>query len=90
MYYTYILISKKDGKLYIGYTDDLKKRINKHNKGFVSATKYRRPLELMYYEAYQEEKDSKRREKYLKGGKGRKELKTQLQNTFEKNKYKFK
>ena len=64
------------------YTPDLKERVKKHEKGFVMATKSRRPLELIYYEAYQEEIDAKRREKYLKGGKGKSELKIQLQKVF--------
>lgn len=51
MYYTYALESLKDNKLYIGWTDDLRERLIKHNKGKVQATKWRRPLELIYYEA---------------------------------------
>jgi len=88
MYYVYILISYKDRQLYIGFTPDLKNRIFKHGQGFVRATKHRRPLKLLYYEAYSEKLDAKRREKYLKGGKGRGELKTQLQSVLEKVDYK--
>jgi len=89
MYYVYILHSKKDGKLYIGYAFDLKKRIEKHNNGFVLATKNRRPLVLVYYECYLVERDAKRREMFLKGGKGHHELKTQLESSFRKIKYNF-
>lgn len=84
MYYVYILYSQKDKKLYTGYSPDLKSRIKKHNSGYIKATKYRRPLELIYYESYKEEPDAKRREKYLKGGKGKGELKVQLQEVFRK------
>ena len=87
MYYVYILHSKKDLKLYIGYTPDLKARIAKHQSGYVKATKYRLPLELIYAEAYLLESDAKRREKYLKGGKGRAELKIQLKDCFQKLNY---
>ena len=66
MYYFYILKSKKDKRLYLGWTGDLRKRIEKHNKGFVISTKYRRPLELVYYEAYKSRNDALRREKSLK------------------------
>ena len=52
MWYVYILISKKDKKLYIGCTNDLRQRIKLHNEGKVTATKFRRPLMLVYYEAY--------------------------------------
>ncbi|MFZ5559296.1 MAG: GIY-YIG nuclease family protein [Patescibacteria group bacterium] len=89
MYYVYILFSHKDGKLYIGYTPDLKMRIKKHNSGYVRATKNRRPLKLIYYESYLEEPDAKRREKFLKGGKGREELKTQLKDCFKELNYEY-
>ena len=89
MYYTYILFSQKDGKLYIGYTLDLKARIKKHSSGYVLATNNRRPLELIYYESYITQSDAKRREKFLKGGKGREELKIQLKDCFKKLKYKY-
>lgn len=89
MYYVYILISLKDGKLYTGSTPDLKVRFIKHSKGFVKATKYRLPLKLIYYEAYESELDARRREIYLKGGKAREELKIQLKETFALNKYTF-
>lgn len=87
MYFIYILFSQKDKKLYIGFTHDIKHRITRHNAGFVKATKNRRPLKLIYCELYLNIGDAKRREKFLKGGKGRNELKIQLQNTFEKIKY---
>ena len=87
MHYVYILFSDKDGMLYIGYTPDLKVRTEKHDKGFVKATKFRRPLRLIYYEAYLEEADAKQRETFLKGGKGHEELKIQLKEIFKKLKY---
>ena len=78
MFYTYVLRSKKDNKLYIGHSDDLKKRIVKHNKGLVLSTKYRRPLELVYYKACLNEDNAIRREKYFKTGFGRKFLKDRI------------
>lgn len=90
MYYVYILFSKKDGRLYIGSAPDLKKRIEKHTKGYVRATKNRRPLSLIYYESYISQRDAKRREIFLKGGKGHNELKKQLEDTFRKIKYRYK
>lgn len=84
MYYVYILFSKKDKKLYIGYSPDLKARIEKHKQGYVKATTHRRPLELIYYESYLDEADARQREKYLKGGKGRSEFKIQLKDTFKR------
>lgn len=89
MFYVYVLLSERDSKLYIGYCNDLKQRIKKHLNGFVSSTKNRRPLKLVYYEAYKEGSDAKRREKYLKGGNGHAGLKIQLQDCFNKLDYRF-
>lgn len=66
MFYVYVLKSKKDGMLYTGSTNDLKRRIIEYSNGLVSSTKQRRPLELVYYEAYRLEKDARNREHNLK------------------------
>ena len=89
MYYVYILLSNKDGKLYIGSTPDIKLRIIKHNKGYVKATKNRRPVKLIYLECYEQKEDAIKREIFLKGGKGHEELKIQLKKTFKKNNYNY-
>ncbi|MGW8185556.1 MAG: GIY-YIG nuclease family protein [Candidatus Moraniibacteriota bacterium] len=47
-FFIYILESLKDGKLYIGQTNNLENRIIRHNSGQVSSTKNRRPLEIIY------------------------------------------
>ena len=89
MYYVYILLSQKDRKLYIGSTPDLKRRIDKHSKGYVLATKNRLPIKLIYYESYLIPHDAKRREVFLKGGKGHEELKIQLSSTLRRLKYEY-
>lgn len=66
MYYLYVLKSTKDSHLYIGSTNDLKKRFAEHNNGKVFSTKHRRPFNLIYYEAYSSEKDARMREHNLK------------------------
>ncbi|MFH1522575.1 MAG: GIY-YIG nuclease family protein [Patescibacteria group bacterium] len=66
MYYLYLLRSLKDKKFYIGYTSDLKIRYKQHNKGEVKSTKHRRPLALIYYEAYSSGRLAERRETNLK------------------------
>jgi len=66
MYYVYILKSVKDGKLYTGSTNDLRRRLSEHNADKVLSTKGRAPFELRYYEAYASEKDARRREASLK------------------------
>ena len=66
MFYTYILKSQKDNDLYIGSTNDLRRRMREHNSGLVKSTKYRKPFKLIYYEAYKSEKDARKREQNLK------------------------
>jgi len=78
MYYTYVLKSLKDSLLYIGWTDDLKSRIKKHNQGLAESTKNRRPLKLVYYEACLKKKQAIKREKYFKTGFGRRFLKNRI------------
>jgi putative endonuclease len=77
-YYTYVLQSIKDGKFYIGWTINLKARLIKHNRGLVSATKYRCPMRLVYYEVCLNKEKAIRREKSLKTGFGRKYLKERI------------
>ena len=84
MYYVYIL-SCSDQKFYIGYTQDLKKRIAKHKNGEVTATKPRRPVKLIFYEAYIDKYDALRREKYLKTQKGKTTLKSMLREFLSKS-----
>jgi len=66
MFYVYIIKSRKDGKLYIGQTSDLRRRIKEHNSGQTRSIKNRRPFFLVYYEAYLDFKDAKTRELKLK------------------------
>ncbi|MFC1649579.1 GIY-YIG nuclease family protein [Patescibacteria group bacterium] len=78
MYYTYVLRSKKDKKIYIGWTSNLKGRFEKHNKGLVRSTKGRIPFKLVYYEACLSKQKAIKREKYLKSGYGRSFLKKRI------------
>lgn len=83
MFYVYVLQSLKDGKLYNGYTADLKERLKYHNVGRVSATRHRMPFKLIYYEAYLDQQDATSREKYFKTEWGRKHIKKVLKNYWE-------
>lgn len=66
MFYLYILKSVADGNLYVGSTNDLKRRLFEHNQGRSRSTKHRVPFTLRYYEAYQDEEDARTREFQLK------------------------
>ena len=72
MYYVYVLYSKQYNKIYIGYTSDLKTRLESHNhlatKGYT--IKYR-PWVIIYTEKFQTRKEALIRERQLKSGQGR-------------------
>lgn len=78
MNYSYVLLSERDGKFYIGSTGDLRQRLRKHNSGDVPSTAYRRPLRLIYYEACLSVADAFWRERYLKSGRGGSYLRQRL------------
>jgi len=84
MNYVYILHSTKDKGLYIGYTTDLKRRLKEHQNGLSKSTKHRAPVHLVHYEAFQEVGDARAREKYLKSGYGREQLRSQLKQLYKK------
>ncbi len=70
-YFTYVLLSKKDGHFYIGITSSLQRRVNEHNRGKVKSTRARRPFRLAYCEEYQDKTAARKREIFLKSGQGR-------------------
>ncbi len=74
-YYVYILRSLKDGNFYIGCTSDLKRRLARHNGGWVRSTKARRPFVLVYWEELQTRSEAMRRERKLKSFKKKDKLK---------------
>ena len=82
MYYVYILQSKKDMKLYTGFTKNLKLRFEQHQTGKVASTQDRKPFELIYYEACLKQEDATQREKYLKTTYGKRYLKSRLKSYF--------
>ena len=70
-FYVYVLESGVDGNRYIGYTNNLRRRIEEHRNGKSFSTKFRRPFTLIYFEGCTNEEDAKRREYYLKTTQGR-------------------
>ena len=79
-FYAYVLRSLRDGQLYTGYSDNLKRRLAEHQAGRVIATQNRLPVELVYYEACRTQTDATRREKYLKTAWGKRYLKSRLRD----------
>lgn len=77
-HYVYVLESEFDGSLYVGYTKAVEKRVQEHNRGSNFSTKPKRPWHLIFYEAYLNYQDARRREKYLKSSQGARLLKRML------------
>lgn len=77
-WYTYVLQSLKDGEMYTGSTNDLRKRFKQHSDGLSRSTKGRRSLKLIYYEMCMNEQDARSRELFLKSGMGKRYLKNRL------------
>jgi len=69
MYYVYSLKCKNG--YYIGCTNDLKKRLYRHEKGQIAATTNRLPIKLDFYFAIKDKYIAFEFEKYLKSGSGR-------------------
>ncbi|KKU10877.1 MAG: hypothetical protein UX65_C0006G0031 [Parcubacteria group bacterium GW2011_GWB1_46_8] len=84
MFYVYVLQSEKDGEFYSGFTNNLHKRLLKHNTGKVFSTKSRRPLKCIYTEICLDKQDALQREKYLKTGMGKRFIKQRLQRYLNK------
>lgn len=79
MFYVYVLKNPK--QFYVGSTKDLKERVKKHNKNLVFSTKNKGPWRLVYYEACENEKGARLREKYLKTAWGKRYLKGRIKNS---------
>lgn len=79
-YITYVLQSEIDKKYYVGFTQNLKNRIEEHNSGKVKSTKSRKPLSVIYYEVCYDKRDAVHREKYLKSAYGKRYIRNRLKN----------
>ena len=65
-HYVYILKSLKDGTFYVGSTQDLSERLNRHNQGRTKYTKPKRPWELVYHEEHPDRSSAVKRELEIK------------------------
>ena len=83
MFYTYILRSTKDGKRYIGYSSNLKLRLESHNKGLTPSTRNRRPFKLLCCKIFDTRIEAMRYERYLKKLKGGKRLNFEIEKMLE-------
>jgi putative endonuclease len=75
MFYVYVLKSLNNNKRYTGFTNkEPQIRLTEHNSGTNSYTRANRPFVLLYSERFSSEEEARRREKFLKTGRGRKVL----------------
>ena len=73
MFYVYVLLSLRDKTTYIGMTEDLDKRLREHNQGKTKSIKHKIPLEMVYFEAYNDKTKARKREMELKNNSSEKE-----------------
>lgn len=78
MYFTYILKSQLIPKTYVGYTTNIKKRLEEHNQGKSNFSQRYKPWRLIYLEEFNSKKEAIRRERYFKTAAGRRWLKRYL------------
>jgi putative endonuclease len=69
MYFVYIIESEKDGSYYVGSTQDLDERIQRHNQGRSKYTKNKRPWRLLYFEEFPDRSSATARENQIKNRK---------------------
>jgi putative endonuclease len=72
MYYTYILYSPSIDKYYIGYTQNLEVRLERHNSGWGKFSSRGIPWKLVYKEEFEVKSDAITREREIKREKSRK------------------
>ena len=80
-YFTYIL-QCADGHRYYGHTNELVRRTADHQRGRVMATRLRRPVRLVYAEAYGTRAEAFQREQQFKNGRTRSTTIEQLIRTY--------
>lgn len=76
MYFVYALQSEQDGRVYVGFSSDVDKRLSQHNAGKTKSTKGYRPWRLIYSEQALTREEARKREKFFKGGSGKEFLKS--------------
>jgi len=70
-YFVYIIKSLKDDTYYIGSTQDLSERMERHNQGRSTYTKSKKPWKLVYTEQHPDRSSATKREKEVKSKKSK-------------------
>ena len=77
-YFVYAIKSKVDGRLYVGFSMNVLKRLQEHNSGKTKSTKGYRPWELVFTEKCDTQIEARKLEKYYKSGIGKEKLKNMV------------
>jgi putative endonuclease len=71
MFTVYVLHSQSLNRYYVGFTNDLERRLTEHNRKKGKYTDSAIPWELVYHETYSSKTEAMNREKFIKGKKSR-------------------
>ena len=78
MYFVYLLKSEKDGRFYIGHTQDIQIRLQYHNSGRSKYTRNRGPWKLLAFKSFDSRSEAMREEMRLKKLKNRERILTEF------------
>ncbi len=70
-HFIYILYSDLRNRYYIGSSENVERRLERHNQGATKSTKSGRPWKIVYTEEYESKSDALKRELYIKRMKSR-------------------
>jgi len=71
LFFVYALKSEIRNYIYVGLTNDLGKRVKRHNDGRERTTKPYRPFRIIYSESFETRIEARKKEIFLKSGKGK-------------------
>lgn len=74
MWWVYILQSSSSGRYYIGYTDNLERRVTEHNSGQTASTRGEGPWVLVYSQPFNTKTAAYARERQIKSWKSRRTI----------------
>jgi len=80
--YVYVIRSEKDGRFYVGMSENIDRRLKEHNSGKTRSTQFYKPWELFFFEEFENRLTARKREKYLKSGYGKTWIKEKYKREF--------
>ena len=76
MFKVYAIKSESRNYIYVGMTQDIENRLERHNKGYEKTTRSYKPFDLIHQESFATRAEARKREKYLKSGIGKEFLRS--------------